>query len=144
MNSKMKKLVLVALCVCSSFIVFGQKNAPKIDEATTLAVFQHHSKALGENNLDDILADYTEESIVITPEGTYSGLAEIRKAFVGIVKAFPSKGSTFHVIKTAVKNDLFYIVWSAKTPVVEYTFATDSFIIQDGKILRQTFAGNIK
>ena len=45
---------------------------------------------------------------------------------------------------TAVKNDLFYVAWSAKTPVVEYTFATDSFIIQGGKILRQTFAGSKK
>jgi hypothetical protein len=137
----MKKIVLIAVFVCSSMFVFGQNKTPKVDEATTLAVFQHHSKALGENNLDEIMADYTEESIVITPEGTYSGLAEIRKAFVELVKAFPSKGSTFQVIKTALKNDVFYIAWSAKTPVVEYTFATDSFIIQGGKILRQTFAG---
>jgi hypothetical protein len=50
----------------------------------------------------------------------------------------------WYVIKTAVKNDMFYVVWSAKTPVVEYTFATDTFIIQGGKILRQTFAGNLK
>ena len=32
-------------------------------------------------------------------------------------------------------------LWSAKTPVVEYTYATDRFIIQGGKILRQTFVG---
>ena len=68
-----------------------------------------------------------------------SGLKEIRKAFEALIKIFPTNGSTFKVIKTAVKDDLFYIVWSAKTPVVEYTYATDSFIIQGGKILRQTF-----
>lgn len=62
-------------------------------------------------------------------------------AFEALIKIFPTNGSTFKVIKTAVKDDLFYIVWSAKTPVVEYTYATDSFIIQGGKILRQTFAG---
>ena len=137
----MKKILLVALLVSSSVLVFGQNSSKKVDEATTLAVFQHHSKALGENNLDEIMADYTEESVVITPDGTFSGLAEIRKAFVELVKAFPTKGSTFNVIKTAVKNDLFYIVWSAKTPVVEFNYATDTFIIQGGKILRQTFAG---
>ena len=140
----MKNIVLVTLLVCSSVVVFGQNSTKKVDEATTLAVFQHHSKALGENNLDDLMADYTEESIVITPEGSYSGLVEIRKAFVEIVKAFPTIGSKFNVIKTAVKNDMFYVFWSAKTPVVEYTFATDTFIIQGGKILRQTFAGNLK
>ncbi|MFD3408840.1 nuclear transport factor 2 family protein [Aquirufa sp. HETE-83D] len=140
----MKKILLVALLVSSSVLVFGQNSPKKVDEATTLAVFQHHSKALGENNLDEIMADYTEESVVITPDGTFSGLAEIRKAFVELVKAFPTKGSTFNVIKTAVKNDLFYIVWSAKTPVVEFNYATDTFIIQGGKILRQTFAGNKK
>lgn len=103
----MKKILLVALLVSSSVLVFGQSSPKKVDEATTVAVFQHHSKALGENNLDEIMADYTDESIVITSEGTFSGLAEIRKAFVEIVKAFPSKGSTFNVIKTAVKNDMF-------------------------------------
>jgi hypothetical protein len=140
----MKNIFLITVFVCSSAVVIGQNKSSKVDEATTLAVFQHHSKALGENNMDEIMADYSEESIVITPEGTYSGLAEIKKAFIEIVKAFPTNGSTFNVIKTAVKNDLFYVAWSAKTPVVEYTFATDTFIIQGGKILRQTFAGNKK
>lgn len=137
----MKNLVFIALFTCSSMAVFGQNNTKKIDEAITLATFQHHSKALGENDIDAILSDYTEESIVITPDGTFSGLKEIRKAFEALIKIFPTNGSAFKVIKTAVKDDLFYIVWSAKTPVVEYTYATDSFIIQGGKILRQTFAG---
>jgi len=77
----MKNLVCIALFICSSIAVFSQNNTKKIGEASTLATFQHHSKALGENDIDAKLSDYTEESIVVTPDVTYSGLKEIRKAF---------------------------------------------------------------
>ena len=77
----MKNLVFIALFICGSTAVFAQSNTKKIGEASTLSTFQHHSKALGENDNDAILSDYTEGSFVITPDGTFSGLKEIRKAF---------------------------------------------------------------
>ena len=43
----MKILVFIALFTCSSMAVFAQNNTKRIDEAITLATFQHHSKALG-------------------------------------------------------------------------------------------------
>lgn len=112
-----------------------------IDEAKTKEVFEHHFKAFSENDLEETMADYTEESIVITPAGTYSGLKEIRKNLEDALKMFPEETTTSKVVKTVIKKDVAYIIWSAKTPQFELIFATDSFIIQNGKIIRQTFAG---
>lgn len=122
----------------------GNKNASSaaIDEARTKEVFDHHMKAFGENDLEGIMADYTDESVLITPDATYSGLDEIRKGFEGAFKMFPKDSTTMEVAKTIIKNDVAYVIWSAKTPKFELSFGTDSFIIQNGKIIRQTYAAH--
>ena len=45
--------------------------------------------------------------------------------------------------RTFVEDYLAYIVWSGGSNAVEVPFATDTFIIRGGKIIRQTFAGII-
>jgi hypothetical protein len=113
-----------------------------IDEAKTKEILDRHFVAFFANDLDGIMADYTDESILITPQETRSGLAEIRKGFEGVFKRFPKDSTTHEIIKTTVKKDVAYILWKAKGPKAELTFASDSFIIQNGKIVRQTFAGH--
>lgn len=41
----------------------------------------HHLTAFGDNNLEEILKDYTEESVIMTPAGSKKGLSEIREFF---------------------------------------------------------------
>lgn len=113
-----------------------------IDEAKTKEVFEHHFKSFSENDIEATMMDYTEESVVITPTGSFSGLAAIRKNLEGALKMFPKEITTSKVVNTTIKNDVAYIIWSAKTPQFELSFATDTFVIQNGKIVRQTFAGH--
>ena len=49
-----------------------------VDEAATKATVDHHLKSFGEGNLDEIMKDYTEESIVVAQDKTHKGNAEIR------------------------------------------------------------------
>lgn len=44
-------------------------------------VLTHHLIAFGNNDLDEIMKDYAEASVVMTPNGTVKGLAAIRKFF---------------------------------------------------------------
>ena len=115
-----------------------------IDEAKTQEVLDRHMKAFQENDLDGIMADYSEESILVIPDATSRGLAEIRKNFEGAFAAFPKDSTTLTITKTVVTQDMAYIIWNAKTPKFEVPFGTDSFIVRDGKIVRQTFAGVFK
>jgi hypothetical protein len=114
---------------------------PTFSEESTSQVLDHHWKAFGANDLEAVMADYTEESILITPEKTFKGLKEIRDNFVFAFTIFPKGSSTLKIRKSIVQQDVGYITWEATTPKMKKSFNTDTFIIHDGKIVRQTYAG---
>ena len=125
------------------WIACAQTQSPSVDisEATTKQVLDHHWEAFKENDLEETMKDYTEESILVTPDATYTGLEQIRTNFINAFKAFPKQSTEFTLDKSVVAKDIGYILWKSKTPTFNLTYATDTFIIRDGKIVRQTFAG---
>jgi hypothetical protein len=131
--------ILVSVCACTA--KQEVKDATAIDASKTKEVLEHHWQTFRENDLDGVMEDYTEESILITPDRTYKGLAEIRENFVNAFAFFPTDSTTMTLTKSVVSGDVAYILWSAKTPGFELSYATDTFIIQNGKIIRQTYAG---
>ena len=121
--------------------VSSQDSPNSISEDKTKEVLDHHWKAFIENNLKEVMADYTEESVLITPDKTFKGLDEIRKNFEDAYKKFPKDKTTFQLNKSVIDRDVAYILWQAKTPNFNLTYATDTFIIRNGKIITQTYAG---
>ena len=138
----MKNLFTVILlaCLISTGCSSDSSNG-EIDEATTQAVLDHHWETFVNNDLDGVMEDYTNESILITPNGTYIGLEEIRGNFVNAFKAFPTQVAELSLNTSLAVKDVGYILWEAETPIFTLTYATDTFIIRNGKIIRQTFAG---
>jgi ketosteroid isomerase-like protein len=119
----------------------GQNRDSAVSEAKTKEIVSHHLEAFKNNDLEEIMKDYTEESVFIAPDATYTGLEQIRTSYENVFKAFPKDSMTFTLEKTVVAEDVGYILWKAKTPSVTVSYGTDTFIIRDGKIIRQTFAG---
>jgi len=113
-----------------------------VDEIPKKVVMRHLNSFL-DNNLDAVLSDYTSESVLITQSGTYSGPDEIRTFFIGLLIHFPQQKSNFALDKLVAERDLVYIVWHAKTPSVQVPLGSDTFLIKDGKISRQTFVGQL-
>jgi hypothetical protein len=130
-------VALYSLAGCQSSI----NTTDEIDEAVTQAVLDHHWETFVSNDLEGVMEDYTEESVLITPDATYEGLEEIRQNFINAFKAFPVQTSTLTLNQNKVVKDVGYILWEADTPEMTLTYATDSFIIRNGKIIRQTYAG---
>src|SRR6187551_1326162 len=118
----MKNLSIITIALIA---VACNPDAPKssIDEAVTKKVLDHHLQTFQGNDLDGVMADYTEESILITPDRTYKGLAEIRENFVNAYEALPTSGTTMTVTKSVVSRDVAYIVWKAITPTLEFKYA---------------------
>jgi hypothetical protein len=141
-NKHMKNVLIIAFAL---FIVACSSDAtrPSVDEALTKKVLDHHVQTFQQNDLEGVMADYTEESVLVTPDKTYKGLSEIRENFVQAFEALPKDGTTMTVTKSVVVKDVAYIVWNAVTPTLNFKYATDTFIIVEGKILSQTFAGDI-
>jgi hypothetical protein len=138
----MKYLSIILLAIVFTSCATKEKSTV-VDEAVTQTVLDHHVQTFKANDLEGVMADYTEESVLVTPDRTYKGLAEIRENFVGAFNALPTSGTTMTVTKSVVVNDVAYIVWTAVTPTLNFKYATDTFIIKDGKIVSQTYAGDV-
>jgi ketosteroid isomerase-like protein len=98
----------------------------------TQAVIDHHSKALLAGDLDAVMDDYTEDSVFISNlGGVMKGLDAIRSAFAA-AGAFPG----FEETSAIVEGECAYNTWKMDG----IAFASDTFIVREGKIAVQTVA----
>ena len=135
------KTILYLSFACMISACTQDQNKEPFSEEKTKEVLDHHWIAFQANDLEETMKDYTAESVLITPNATYRGLDEIRNNFVTAFKLFPKDSTSFTLDKSIVVNDVGYILWKSKTPTFNLTYGTDTFIIRNGKIVRQTYAG---
>jgi hypothetical protein len=107
-------------------------------------VLLRHLHSFVNNNLETLMQDYTEQSMLVTHDRTYNGLQEIRAFFTELMDHFPKDHSDFKLDKLVVSDELGFIVWRANTPSLQVSLGTDTFLIKGDKISRQTFAGQMK
>jgi ketosteroid isomerase-like protein len=108
---------------------------------STEAVLARHWRDFQAGDVESILKDYAPDAMVITPNGTRKGVAEIRAAFTTMfTEIMPAKTSTSKLEKEVVEGELAFIVWSGSSDKYKISFATDTFLIRGGKIVMQTFA----
>jgi predicted SnoaL-like aldol condensation-catalyzing enzyme len=110
---------------------------------TTQEVLAHHLDCFGKGDLAGVMADYTAASRLFTPNGVLRGPDAIRELFVMLFKEFAKPGMSFEMLRQDVDGDAAYIVWKAETADNRYELGTDTFVVKDGKIVTQTFAGKI-
>lgn len=112
-------------------------TAGKAAPMTTEAVLQNHLRA-AKIGVDAVMQDYTDQSVLITHDATYRGLAEIRRFFSALFEQLPAGFfDTIRMQRQEIVGEVAYILWQ-REPVI--TQATDTFVVRGGKILVQTFA----
>jgi len=57
---------------------------------------------------------------------------------------FAKPGATFTMKQQLVDGDYAYILWTAETADNVYELATDTFVVQGGKIVAQSFTAKIR
>ncbi|MDP4261356.1 MAG: nuclear transport factor 2 family protein [Bacteroidota bacterium] len=107
-------------------------------------IIMHHLSSFRDNDLEAVLSDYTNESVLVTQDATYKGPGEIKAFFAELMTHFPKQKSSFELDKMVTNDELVYIIWHANTPSLDVSLGSDTFIVKDGKILRQTFVGLMK
>lgn len=110
----------------------------------TLDVIDNHLHAFHDGDLDRLMQDYTEASVLFTPDGPLAGPAPIRRFMTNLFREFAQPGASFELRIKEVRGEVAYIVWSAETPDNQYEFATDTFVVREGAIAYQSFAGKVK
>ena len=110
----------------------------------TQAVLDHHLAAFGAGDADEILKDYTDQSVLITPDGTIRGRDALRTAFSGFFSGLFAPGTYDFVMDAShVEGEVAYIAWHANCASAEVALGTDTFVVRGGKIAVQTFAAKI-
>ena len=108
---------------------------------STKAVLDNHLKSFLEGNLESILSDYAPSAILFTPDGPLRGSEVIGSFFKRLLAEFGKPGAVFRLKQQFVEGDHAYILWTAETADNLYELATDTFVLREGKIAVQSFAG---
>lgn len=88
--------------------------------------------------VDALMRDYTESSVLFTPQGPLTGLESIRAFFARFLADSPPELlAAMTLVRQDVAGEVAYILWKAE-PFIP--LATDTFVIRDGRILVQSFA----
>jgi ketosteroid isomerase-like protein len=99
-------------------------------------VFNHHAQALGAEDLEEIVADYSDDAIFITPAGVARGKDAIRQAFTKLLGEIPQ--ATWDVKTTIYEGDSLFLEWDAEGGGNRIQDAVDTFVFRDGLIQVQT------
>jgi ketosteroid isomerase-like protein len=102
----------------------------------TEAILNHHMESFNASDLDAVMSDYSEDSVIHSQLGSVKGLAQIRKFFGDFLGSLPDGAlRDMEMLHTKVDGDVAFIVW--KMPP-RMKMGSDTFLIQNGKIIAQT------
>jgi ketosteroid isomerase-like protein len=105
----------------------------------------HHWHAFGAGDVEAIMADYAKDAVLITADGPLKGHAQIRSLFEKVfANMFPPSSTSLNLAKQIVEGEMAYILWSGSSSLYNAAFATDTFVMRDGKIVAQTFAAQLE
>ncbi len=103
---------------------------------TPQEVFAHHGQALAAGDLEEIVADYADDSVVITSAGVARGRDEIRQVFVKLLDELP--GADWDLKSLIFDGDVLFLEWVADSAVNRADDGVDTFVFRDGMIWAQT------
>jgi ketosteroid isomerase-like protein len=110
---------------------------------STKEIIDHHLQAFAQRDLKGVLSDYAPGAVFFTPQGPLRGPDAIRPLFQAMIAEFAKPGAAFSLKQQFVEGDFAYILWSAETVDNVYELGTDTFVVQNGKIVAQTYTGKV-
>jgi hypothetical protein len=109
------------------------------ESAVTETVVRNHLHAfLAQKGITAILSDYDEDARFFSEAKVYQGKREIHGFFVDFIGSLPAGAyDSFSLRSLRVDGNIVYITWSIGRDV---PLGTDTFVVDNGKIVSQTFA----
>ncbi len=98
-------------------------------------VFAHHGQSLGAENLEEIIADYSDDAILIVQKQVYRGKDGARQVFTQLLSDVPQ--AQWELDQTFAE-DVLYLEWKATGGGRKIEDGVDTFIFEDGMIRVQT------
>jgi ketosteroid isomerase-like protein len=111
----------------------------KTESSATEAVVNNHLQAfLEQRGIAAIVNDYDEDARFYSEAKVYCGKQEISGFFEEFIGSLPVAAiSRFSLRSMRVGGNIAYITWSVGGDI---PLGTDTFVVENGKIVSQTFA----
>lgn len=109
-----------------------------------LDVLSHHMTCVARSDVDGIMRDYTDRSILFTLEGVLEGRDMIRQFFVNLTSRMMPAGTSFTHVRQDVRGDTAFMLWQADSPTMRFHMGAETLVIRDGSIVSHTFAAAIQ
>lgn len=103
---------------------------------TPQEIFQHHVGALIAGNIDEIVADYTDDAVFITPGGVLRGKESVREGFTKLLTDLPN--AKWEVPTQTFESDVLFIEWNAVSEAGRAMDGIDTFVFGEDGIRVQT------
>jgi ketosteroid isomerase-like protein len=103
---------------------------------TPQEILQHHGETLGAGDLEGVLADYTDDAVLITPQGTFTGAAGARDAWLQLFGDLP--GAKVDVSSVVVERDVVLMKWTASSEKGRVEDGVDTMLMSGEGIRAQT------
>lgn len=100
-------------------------------------IFEHHLHALIARDVDGLLADYDDDSVLITAAGVVRGTAGIRAAFGQLSDALAD--AAFDIKSRTFDDNVLLLEWVLDSPAAR-TEGVDTFVFGDDTIRVQTIS----
>jgi ketosteroid isomerase-like protein len=138
------------LTVATVLSIAGFASVAQAQDAATLKVLNHHITAIKASNLADLMADYADDALVVTPHGlvpgqkdvwgvdVFAGKANVQKVFavlcdkdhqkdiVTMTQTFEDRG-----------NGTVLMHWTQHKGTPQEAHGTDIWVIKNGKVVTQ-------
>ena len=111
-----------------------------LSKRTPEETFRHHVQTLMAEDLDGIMADYTDSSYLVGPSRVLRGKNAIRNFYADVLKALPQAKWG---VKTTYVEDILLFEWTADSEPTSVSDGVDTIIFKDGMIHIQTVRATI-
>jgi len=112
-----------------------------LEKRTVEEVLEHHIVNLAKGDVAQVVRDYAADAFIINPFGIVRGRDELTDFFRNSVDNVLPPDTVMEITCKRIAGEVAYIVWSAESRFYSIPLGTDTFIIKNGKIVAQTFAG---
>jgi ketosteroid isomerase-like protein len=107
-------------------------------------LIETHLDALKMADINQLMEDYADDAVLIFGAGILEGkdaIEEMLREFTANI--IPPNKTQWEIGNITVHNNVIYITWSTESDGFDIKHATDTFIVDNGKIVIQTSAGEI-
>lgn len=111
---------------------------------SVVEVLSHHMTCVARSDVDGIMEDYTDESVLFSSDGMIQGRAQIREFFTNLTVRMMPVGTSFQSVRQDHRGDTAFLLWQAESAGFRFHMGAETIVVRGGKIVTHSFAAAIE